>query len=199
MCVDSDEGHQLSNTVYHKSQPFMKHPETPLLLLQLLIIALLYSKCSQAIIHNNALIKQHILDKGLHKAFRVNGGEEKKAKGGSDCQKDKELMCHEVIVVVFRKFNYSQDNECRNTSVRGGSSLGIHRADTRRNSVHNNRQNVSSPANDQRALWLCASTTKGCTVPMMSGERELRGQAREKKRGEIEGKEGKQRTRVMQK
>lgn len=54
-------------------------------------------------------------------------------------------------------------------------------------------------ANDQRAPWLCAPTTKGFTVPMMSGERELRGRAREKKGGEIEEKEGKQQTRAMQK
>ncbi len=54
-------------------------------------------------------------------------------------------------------------------------------------------------ANDQRAPWLCAPTTKGFTVPMMSEERELRGRAREKKGSEIEEKEGKQQTRAMQK
>lgn len=53
-------------------------------------------------------------------------------------------------------------------------------------------------ANDQRAPWLCAPTTKGFTVPMMCGERELRGRAREKKGVEIEEKEGKQQTRAMQ-
>lgn len=35
--------------------------------------------------------------------------------------------------------------------------------------------------NDQRARWLCAPTTEGFTVPMMSGERELSGRAGEKK------------------
>lgn len=38
-------------------------------------------------------------------------------------------------------------------------------------------------ASDQRARWLCAPTTKGFTVPMMSGERELSGRAGEKKGG----------------
>lgn len=45
------------------------------------------------------------------------------------------------------------------------------------------------PSNDQRAPWLCAPTTKGFTVPMMSGEREFGGRAGEKKGGEIERRE----------
>ncbi len=111
---------------------------------------------------------------------------------------------NELILLVLGKFNYTQDNTCLNVSVNcmcvwvcfqgvetrvcvrtKCSSLSIHRADAEQTELRPEWQSECRfHANDQRALWLCAPTTKGFTVPMMSKERELRGRAGENKKGQ---------------
>lgn len=124
--------------------------------------------------------------------------------------------CYELILFVLGKLNYAQDktglNVCVNKCVRVcvcvpffrkmGTSCA--RGPSSPLSASTRHQTELRPgwqsecrfhASDQRARWLCAPTTRGFTVPMMSGERELSGRGwREERR-----KGWKQQTRAVEK
>lgn len=96
------------------------------------------------------------------------------------------LVVLSTISLIFRKFNYTEDNTCLNLClcISGGPRLPQHPAHRHQTELCPEWQTERwFHTNDQRAWWLCAPTTEGFTVPMMRGERELSGRAAEKKGG----------------
>lgn len=123
----------------------------------------------------------------------IVGGEKKLRKG---ILRYLVWLYYELILLVLRKFNYTQDSTCLCVCVCVflGSGNTIVCEDRLLLPQHPPRRHQTElrpewqsecrfHVNDQRAWWLCVPTTKGFTVPMMSGERELSGRAREKKGG----------------
>lgn len=93
-------------------------------------------------------------------------------------------LYYELNLLVLRKFHYTEDNICLNVCFWEADRVLLpqHPACKHQTDLHPEWQSECRfHVNDQRARWLWVPTTEGFTVPVMSRERELNGQAGEKK------------------